>query len=95
MFTLLGPPNTEIDWYVPVYWNTAKVEVDHQTSSQAPTKVAYTYGIAATSQAALAIYGMAYIGAAGTFGLQWAQGTSNATGTRVWNGSRLTITRVS
>jgi hypothetical protein len=95
MFTLLGPPNTEIDWYVPMYWNTAKVEVDHQTSSQAPTKVAYTYGIAATSQAALAIYGMAYIGAAGTFGLQWAQGTSNATGTRVWNGSRLTLTRVS
>jgi hypothetical protein len=95
MFTLLGPPNTVINWYVPAYWNTANIEVDNETSSHAPTRVAYTYGTAATSQAALAIYGMAYIGAAGTFGLQWAQGTSNATGTRVWNGSRLTLTRVS
>jgi hypothetical protein len=95
MFSLLGPSNTEIDWYVPAYWNTANVEVDHETSAQAPTKIAYTYGTSAAHQAALAIHGMIYPGTDGPMGLWWSQGTSNATGTRVWNGSRLTLTRVS
>ena len=94
-FTLLGQPPTEIDWYVPTYRNTANVELDHETSAQAPTKTAYTYGSSKEHQAALAIHGMVYPGAPGKMGLYWSQGTSHATGTCVWNGSRLTLTRVS
>jgi hypothetical protein len=94
-FSLLGPPDTEIDWYVPAYWNTANVEVDNETSARAPTKIAYTYGTPPANQAALAIHGMIYPGTPGPMGLWWSQGTSNTTGTRVWNGSRLTLTRVS
>ena len=95
MFTLLGPTPTEIDWYVPAYRNTANVELDHETSDQAPTRVACTYGASKEHQAALAIHGMVYPGAPGKMGLWWSQGASHATGTRVWNGSRLTLTRVS
>jgi len=94
-FSLSGPAGTEIDWYVPAYRNTANVELDHETSAQAPTRVAYTYGASKEHQAALAIHGMVYPGAPGKLGLWWSQDRRNATGTRVWNGSRLTLTRVS
>jgi hypothetical protein len=93
-FTIFSPSGSEIEWFVPRYYNTANAPLDNETSIQAATKTAYTYGQPAANQAAVSIYGVAYIAGPGPLGLAWAQGASNATGTRVWSGSYFKATMV-
>jgi len=87
------PLLAEMDWFVPVYLNAANSPVYSETGDTAPTKVAWTTGV--STQQGLLCLGTLYMGnTAGNVTLNWAQGTSSSTTTRVWSGSRMTFTQV-
>ena len=91
-FTLVSPSGTEIDWVVPVYFSASNVAVYGETSNVAPTKIAYADGTASASQKSLQIIGTVYMGSiGGPVQFWWAQGTSSATNTRLWSGSRMSL----
>jgi len=93
-FTMVSPSGTEIDWLVPVYMNTSNAPVYNETSYIAPTKIAYTNGTANPAWG-FQIVGTVFMGSvAGPVQFWWAQGTSSGTNTRIFSGSRMSLTQI-